>query len=660
MQNIFSYPQEIWGTSNHDSIEGGALRDLLGGNEGNDTIRGKGDHDTIWGWTGNDLLFGDDGNDIVGGDHGDDSVHGGSGNDQLWGWDGNDLLQGDDGNDTLEGGEGSDALYGGAGKDRLIGNGYDIVLGDAGNDRLDASAGDGYNSLMGGEGADRLFGTTYDVMHGGDGDDYLVSFGAGYNSLHGDDGNDVLRSNADYDYLDGGSGDDIFHLSGVHSTVVGGSGDDILYLQGIRSDYQFQELNGITTLIAGEETHSITDVERFIFSDDTHTDRFGTTIPTASNAPDNMVIHWISAGLNCVSDTITNPLYATRALAIQSLAMRDAVMGLDDLSAKNAAAAQAAHDVLAELFPAIRANIAEELQQSLSRISDGTAKSEGIAYGSSVAATLLAQRATDGWDAVIPWEAGDDVGYWQPTPPAFRAPLAPHWGEVRPFILERGDQFRPDGFPAWDSPEYAVEFNEVKDLGRVDSLLRTADQTEIARFWADGPGTHTPGGHWNAITAELLAQDRTSIDHAANIFATLNVALADAGIAAWDAKYAYDSWRPVTAIVRAAEDGNPLTEADASWMPLIITPPFPEYVSGHSTFSATAATVLTELLGAVSFQSQSMGLLGVIREFEHFMDAASEAGMSRIYGGIHFQSGNLDGQELGHNIGAMALDLGWV
>src|SRR5262249_48096007 len=162
-----------------------------------------------------------------------------------------------------------------------------------------------------------------------------------------------------------------------------------------------------------------------------------------------------------------------------------------------------------------------------------------------------------------------------------------------PFVMTSTDQFRPDGPPALDSVSYTNALSEVQSLGRAVGSSRTPEQTQIARFWADGPGTITPPGHWNQIAADIATDRGLSLADNARLLAELNFALADAAIVAWDAKYDYTFWRPITAIREADTDNNADTESESGWNPLLITPPFPEYVSGHSTFSGTAATILT-------------------------------------------------------------------
>jgi membrane-associated phospholipid phosphatase len=205
---------------------------------------------------------------------------------------------------------------------------------------------------------------------------------------------------------------------------------------------------------------------------------------------------------------------------------------------------------------------------------------------------------------------------------------------------------------------YAFDFNLTKEVGDLNSATRTAEQTTIARFWADGAGTVTPPGHWNVIARELAISRGLSPAENARLFALLNIAEADAAICAWDAKYADNFWRPVTAIRAADTDGNPATDPNPAWTPLLATPPFPECTSGHSTFSGAAATVLARFFGsdAIPFVTTSEDLPGVTRSFSSFWEAAQEAGISRIYGGIHFMTANHLGLSSGARIGSYVMD----
>jgi Domain of unknown function (DUF4114)/PAP2 superfamily len=396
--------------------------------------------------------------------------------------------------------------------------------------------------------------------------------------------------------------------------------------------------------------------------------QFSQQIIDFSNKSD-AVVGWNKAALEAIKTDKTNPPIASRNLAILETAVYDAVNGLtafydaykvdkgiDAGASVEAAASEAAYRVLAELYPTQKATFDGILNDFLKDLPAGEFVDKGLAYGKAVAEATLASRANDGSKAVVPYAVSSEIGKWQPTGPA-TSPLLPQWGKVTPFAMQSGSQFRPDAPPALTSAEYAQDFNLTKNLGSVNSTTRTADQTEIAKFWADGGGTYTPPGHWNSIADQLLSQNNATLVESAHTLGLLSIALADAAIACWDAKYTYDAWRPVTAIRKADLDGNDATIVDATWQSLITTPPFPEYTSGHSTFSATAATVLSNLMGDnVSFTTSSIGLPGVIRSFTSFEQAAQEAGMSRIYGGIHFMSANTSGLQCGQEIGDYVID----
>ncbi len=211
------------------------------------------------------------------------------------------------------------------------------------------------------------------------------------------------------------------------------------------------------------------------------------------------------------------------------------------------------------------------------------------------------------------------------------------------------------------SAEYARAFNEVKVLGVKDSKARTADQTQIAEFWNDFPGpTAAPAGKWNLIAQTLGEQQGNTLAENARMFALLNVTLADAGIVCWDTKYEYELWRPEDAIRNADLDGNPGTLADPDWTPQWPSPAFPEYTSGHSTFSAASAEVLSLFFGTddIAFDAAAGFdvLPGVLRHYDSITQAALEAGRSRIYGGIHFEFANIAGMQSGQAVADYVFD----
>jgi hypothetical protein len=377
----------------------------------------------------------------------------------------------------------------------------------------------------------------------------------------------------------------------------------------------------------------------------------------------NVVLEWNQLALHAVGQARANPVVASRALAITEVAVYDSVVAIDRSfepyhaqvhasrgASLEAAAAQAAHDTLTALFPAQATTFDSTLAADLVGIPPGRAR-QGTDVGSEVARQILDWRSTDGSSATVAYTPGTDPGDWQPTPPANLPALAPQWPYVTPFAMTSGSQFRPAPPPALDSAEYATAFNEVKDLGRVDSTTRTDEQTQIAKFWNDGLGTAFAMGYWNRIAAQAATDQGLSLVQDARVFALLNIAEADAHIACWDAKYTYNLWRPVTAIRAADTDGNPATEVDATWTPLLVTPNFPSYTSAHSTLSAAAAEVLTVLFGDDYHFTVGAESVPYTRSFDSFDAAAAEAGQSRIYGGIHYQFDNQAAQASGHAVG---------
>jgi hypothetical protein len=292
-------------------------------------------------------------------------------------------------------------------------------------------------------------------------------------------------------------------------------------------------------------------------------------------------------------------------------------------------------------------------EASLSAIPDGPSEKSGISWGLKVADAIMAVRADDGATAEENHKYPSGAGRWTPTPPGFATGLLPNWIKVTPWALANGSRFRPPPPPSLDSAEYLKAFREVASLGRIDSRSRTQEQSQIVAFWADGPGTNTPPGHWLVVALGLSNRRSLALHESARLFALLGMALADAAIVSWDSKYYYHHWRPVTGIQHADRDGNRGTTASPTWMPFIATPPFPSYTSGHSTFSGSASRILELFFGtdAVRFSLVSDGLPGVERFFTSFSQAAEEAGQSRIYGGIHWQYDNQAGLASGRALG---------
>ena len=289
-------------------------------------------------------------------------------------------------------------------------------------------------------------------------------------------------------------------------------------------------------------------------------------------------------------------------------------------------------------------------------------RTNGVLVGEEVGALILAMRANDGFSDPAPYTPGNKPGVWVPTQPAFASALLPGLGRVTPFALKAGSQFRPDGPPRLDSDRYAADLNEVKLVGSIDSGFRTAEQGATARFWL---GNSIP--IFQGIARQVSTIAPLDLSSNARFFALMSIAGADAYIAAWDAKYFYNFWRPVTAIHNADIDGNPATEADGSWRPLAEiapfpgTPPFPDYVSGHTTYTRAVVRVLEEVFGRDKFPfvattvNQAIPTAERNRQYDHFRELSKEMIEARVLAGIHFRSADRDGDRLGRSVALFAI-----
>ena len=375
------------------------------------------------------------------------------------------------------------------------------------------------------------------------------------------------------------------------------------------------------------------------------------------------------------------PPIEARDGAVLHLAIYDAVYALSDdprstdivelpdapaEASQEAAAVGAAYTVLSAIFPEQQATFEQQRNSSLADINDDPAAEEaGFDFGVEVAQAFLTERSDDRTDrAQVSFEPGTAAGDYQEyveerqEPDNRVAALLPEWDRVTPFAIDRASTFRPPGQPDFSSPNYAEDLLEVQRLGELTSTERTEDQTEIAQFWSyDRPDTFRPPGQWNQIAQEVSIDQGKTLEDNALLFAELNVAMADAGIVTWDAKYAFDQLRPVTAIRGIVDDNNPNTEPDPDWEPLLPTPNFPDYISGHSAFGGAAAGVLEDFFGEdVSLKIPTQELPGVYREFtslgstSSFELAARENAVSREFGGVHVEISNADGVDVGQNV----------
>ena len=369
----------------------------------------------------------------------------------------------------------------------------------------------------------------------------------------------------------------------------------------------------------------------------------------------DVISDWNQIALNTIAATNGAPPPSARTLAMLSTAVYNAANGAGGnvplyggMSAgpagadATAAAAQAARDVLAYAYPALAASFDSALTAQLAAIPDSAAKAAGRTYGSSAASYTIASRASDGASAAASHTPSPLPGRWVPTG-ALTTPLFQQFAHVTPWAMTATTQFRPPAPPAYGSPAYLAAVAEVRTIGQNTSLTRTPEQSDIALLWAAGGGSVTPPGMWNQIAQQAAAGRGFSIQQTSRMFALLNIALADAAVVSWDAKVFYDTCRPVTAC--AADD--------PAWQSFITTPQFQTYTSGHSTFSGAAAEVLAGFFGSDAMNFTATNHDGSItRSFASFSAAAAEAGMSRIYGGIHFNFDNTAGLESGGALGA--------
>jgi hypothetical protein len=430
---------------------------------------------------------------------------------------------------------------------------------------------------------------------------------------------------------------------------------------------------------------------------------FGSVVPTASlvvclwafalapAAFANEVLQWNETTMKAIAANGQNPVASTRTLAMVQVAVHDALNAIsrrydayyfegpgEPTASPDAAVAAAAHTVLVGVAGgygtptqkgATFGLVEQAYAASLARVTDGPARNKGVAVGRAAGAAILALRKDDGAFRDAPYTPGVGPGRWRPhpnpvpaNPPIANPDLArgylpsavPGWGNVTPFTLLSASQFWLPGPPALTSPIYARDFNEVKNIGGKVSTVRTDEQTQIARFWFEGPGA------WNTIARTVATSRSLDGRDSARVLALMNLAMADAYIAGFKIRYVYDSWRPVTAIREGDNDGNDATAGDPTWDSHQNTPAVSDYPSTQSIFSAAAAVALASVLGGdqASFTFTSgKPFDGITRSFTSFSQAARESADSRVYAGIHFRSACEDGLALGRTIGQRAATL---
>lgn len=386
---------------------------------------------------------------------------------------------------------------------------------------------------------------------------------------------------------------------------------------------------------------------------------------TQSAQASDVVVEW---NLQAVALTLRPtpalaPVQQTRAMAIFHLAVHDAVNGITgeyetylsppsppENASPVAAAIAAAHDALKNLFPGNDVLLDDRYANSLA--AHGLSPADpGIAFGSSAAAAILALRANDhSSQAQFDYNApgAGEPGVWirLNNAPA----LLPGWGNVTPFILRSGSQFRPDAPPALNSELYAKDFNEIKTIGVATGSSRSAEQSQIATFWRA-----SPTAIWNSVLTQLVQTRNLDLSENARLFALFYLAAADASIACWEAKYHYNFWRPQPAIVNGDFDGNDATVGNGTWQPFVATPPHPEYPSGHTANSGAMAKILTAEFEDNPGVPIVVTLSGITRQWGSLSEAVQEVIDARVYSGIHFRNSDEVGARMGRQVAQFVL-----
>jgi len=376
------------------------------------------------------------------------------------------------------------------------------------------------------------------------------------------------------------------------------------------------------------------------------------------------VTDWDVIAFKVVEDSGKSGPATSCDIAMAHLAMHDALNAIDRRynpyvydavaprgASPDAALAAAAHGVLVVRIPNQKTALDAALASALASIPEGKAKAAGIAAGRAAAAAIIARRAADGSNVVLSYTAGSEPGVWRPIPPDFAPAIGVGFGQVEPFTMSSSTQFGPPPAAYFDlsSPEYTADYKEVKRIGGAGSKARTAEQSQIARFWYEpSPGVHI------RLARKLVESQKLNLWDSARLFALLHLACADSLIAGYDAKYRYNFWRPVTAIRNGADDGNPQTVGDRTWRSYLETPSHPDYLSLHAVLGAAWAEILSRFFGVDKFSftmTSAAPYPGIKRSFKSFSQSAKEDADSRVYAGIHFRSSCRDGLAIGRKIG---------
>jgi hypothetical protein len=393
-----------------------------------------------------------------------------------------------------------------------------------------------------------------------------------------------------------------------------------------------------------------------------------TTPLTASANNPAVISEWNAIAVTTLAaDATKQPIETVLYTAFVQAAVYNAVVGVEGRYAPyrfhahaprgasaQAAAVAAAHQVLVTYVPSAQATLDADYAASLAQIPDGKAKTQGIAFGTRAADSVIRLRAHDGRNADIQFTQPAAPGVWRPTPPLFLPMSAPWLGFVTPLLVHSATQFAPAAPPTLTSARYTRDFKEVKALGSLNSTERTADQTSTARFFSGSALVQ-----YNAALRDQVTVRQLDIVDAARMFAAIDMSVADAEITVWHAKYVYGFWRPITAINLADTDGNPATSPDPSWVPLAATPNYPEYPSGYNAFNSTVTHGLENLFQTTQHLQLTListAVPGVQRFYDSGDALLQDVVDARVWLGYHFRTADTASREIGREVAAWTID----
>ena len=393
----------------------------------------------------------------------------------------------------------------------------------------------------------------------------------------------------------------------------------------------------------------------------------GATGATAASDDPTVISEWNEIAVTTLlGDTTKQLVEDFLYMGFVQAAVYDAVVGVEGRYAPyrfhahaphgtsaQAAAVAAAHKVLVTYVPSAQASLDTAYAASLAKLPDGKAKTRGIAFGIRAADNLIRLRANDGRNAPIEFTQPPAPGVWRPTPPGFLPMSAPWMGFVTPLLVRSATQFAPPPPPTLTSARYTRDFNEVKALGSATSTERTAVQTSTALFFSGNALIQ-----YNTALRDQVTVRHLDIVETARMFAAIDMSLADAEISVWHAKYVYGFWRPITAINLADTDGNPATLADPTWVPLLTTPPYPEYPSGYNVVNSTVSHGLEDLFRTRQLQLTliSTAVPGVVRHYDSGRALRRDVVDARVWLGIHFRFADTASRDLGRRLTDWSLD----